>query len=123
MRVYSMVSARAPGSMDPPRPYAPSFHSIRTAVSHFRTLPAPGVPMLAASRDGARVAQLAMVAAFLVAAPVRAQQQEAWQLVQPPQASLVFARDGSLIGELGRELRSSISIATLPKYLPQAFVA
>lgn len=66
---------------------------------------------------------LGALGVLLIAAPVDARAQEAWQLVQPPQASLVFARDGSLIGELGRELRSSISIATLPKYLPHAFVA
>ncbi len=48
---------------------------------------------------------------------------EAWQIVAPPQSSLVFARDGSLIGEIGREWRTSISISTLPKYLPHAFIA
>ncbi|HXN76835.1 MAG TPA: PBP1A family penicillin-binding protein [Gemmatimonadaceae bacterium] len=40
-----------------------------------------------------------------------------------PQASQVLARDGSLIGEIGKEIRTSVSIRTLPKYLPQAFVA
>ncbi len=64
-----------------------------------------------------------LVVSTIVALPIAAQTPEPWRLIQPPQASLVFARDGSLIGELGRELRSSISIATLPKYLPQAFVA
>jgi penicillin-binding protein 1A len=39
------------------------------------------------------------------------------------QASLVLARDGSLIGEIGKEIRTSVSIKSLPKYLPQAFVA
>ncbi|NUR18206.1 MAG: penicillin-binding protein, partial [Gemmatimonadaceae bacterium] len=48
---------------------------------------------------------------------------EPWQLVQPPQSSLVYARDGSLIGEIGREWRTSVSIRTLPKYVGQAFVA
>lgn len=48
---------------------------------------------------------------------------EAWQLIAPPQSSLVFGRDGSLIGEIGREWRTSVPIATLPKYLPQAFIA
>jgi len=47
----------------------------------------------------------------------------AWTIVPMPQASLVFARDGSLIGEIGKEIRTSVSIRTLPKYLPQAFVA
>lgn len=40
-----------------------------------------------------------------------------------PQASLVLARDGSLIGEIGSEIRSNVAIASLPKYLPLAFVA
>ncbi|HET7563530.1 MAG TPA: PBP1A family penicillin-binding protein [Gemmatimonadaceae bacterium] len=50
-------------------------------------------------------------------------QEQAWQLIQPPQATLVLARDGSLIGEIGKQLRTSISIATLPKYVPEAFIA
>jgi 1A family penicillin-binding protein len=48
---------------------------------------------------------------------------EAWTIVPMPQASLVLARDGSLIGEIGKEIRTSVSIRTLPKYLPHAFVA
>ena len=47
----------------------------------------------------------------------------AWQIVPLPQSSLVYARDGSLIGEIGREARTSVSIRTLPKYVGQAFVA
>ena len=58
------------------------------------------------------------------AGPLGAQQgDEPWRLVQPPQSSLVYASDGSLVGEIGREWRTSVSIRTLPKYLPQAFVA
>jgi len=48
---------------------------------------------------------------------------EPWTIVPMAQASLVLARDGSLIGEIGKEIRTSVSIRTLPKYLPQAFVA
>jgi penicillin-binding protein 1A len=47
----------------------------------------------------------------------------AWTIVPMPQASLVLARDGSLIGEIGKEIRTSVSIKTLPTYLPHAFVA
>ena len=69
----------------------------------------------------------ATIALCLVrATPVAAQggaRVEAWQIITPPQSSLVFARDGSLIGEIGREWRTSVSIQTLPAYLPQAFVA
>ena len=48
---------------------------------------------------------------------------EVWQIVRPPQSSLVYARDGAFIGELGKESRTSISIRTLPKYVGQAFIA
>jgi penicillin-binding protein 2D len=48
---------------------------------------------------------------------------EAWRIVRMPQSSLVFARDGSLIAELGREARTSVALTSLPKYVPQAFVA
>ena len=72
-----------------------------------------------------RLAPFAFLAA-LVAVPLAAQQQSAgepWRLIQPPQSSLVFARDGSLIGEIGKEWRTSVAIKTLPKYVGQAFVA
>ncbi|GAC1477189.1 MAG: hypothetical protein NVS1B4_19450 [Gemmatimonadaceae bacterium] len=39
------------------------------------------------------------------------------------QSSLVLARDGSLVGEIGREQRTSVAIATLPKYVGRAFIA
>ena len=48
---------------------------------------------------------------------------EAWQIVPLAQSSLVFARDGSPIGEIGREMRTSVPIRSLPKYVSQAFVA
>lgn len=48
---------------------------------------------------------------------------EVWQIVAQPQSSEVFARDGSLIGEIGTQIRTSISIRTLPRYVPQAFIA
>ncbi len=48
---------------------------------------------------------------------------EAWQILRPPQASMVLARDGSLIGEVGTEFRTSVSLGSLPKHVPQAFIA
>jgi penicillin-binding protein 1A len=48
---------------------------------------------------------------------------EAWQIIKPPQSSMVLARDGSFIGEVGVEFRTSVPIASLPKYVPQAFIA
>ena len=46
-----------------------------------------------------------------------------WQIGPQPQSSLVFARDGAYIGEIGKESRTSVSLRTLPKYVGQAFVA
>ena len=48
---------------------------------------------------------------------------EPWRLIQPPQSSQILARDGSLIADVGRELRTSVSIRSLPRYVPQAFIA
>lgn len=48
---------------------------------------------------------------------------DVWQIVQLPQSSLVLARDSSLIGEIGREWRTSVSLKSLPAYVPKAFVA
>jgi len=48
---------------------------------------------------------------------------EPWRLIQPPQSSQILARDGSLIADVGRELRTSVSIRSLPRYIPQAFIA
>src|SRR5688572_33509859 len=48
---------------------------------------------------------------------------EVWRIVPQPQSSEILARDGSLIGEVGTQIRTSISIRTLPRYVPPAFVA
>lgn len=48
---------------------------------------------------------------------------EAWQIISLPQSSEILARDGSLIGEIGSQIRTSVSIRALPKYVGQAFVA
>jgi len=71
---------------------------------------------------------LALAALLLAPASVSGQQSrspdtEPWTIVPVPQASLVLARDGSLIGEIGKEIRTSVSIKSLPGYLPRAFVA
>jgi penicillin-binding protein 1A len=67
----------------------------------------------------------------LVAAPLAAQGAakgaagtgEPWSIITPPQVTLVLARDGTLIGEIGRERRLSIALRTLPRYVGQAFIA
>lgn len=75
---------------------------------------------------GQRVA-LAPIAGLLLCATVASAQTrpsaEAWRIVPQPQSSEILARDGSLIGEVGTQLRRSISIRTLPRYVAQAFVA
>ncbi|MGQ0641930.1 MAG: transglycosylase domain-containing protein [Gemmatimonadaceae bacterium] len=46
-----------------------------------------------------------------------------WRIVSAPQSSVVLARDGSLLGEIGAQWRSSVPLRSLPRYVPQAFVA
>ncbi len=48
---------------------------------------------------------------------------EPWRIISPPQASLVLARDGNLLGVIGRERRVSVPLQTLPGYVGQAFIA
>ncbi|MBM3906521.1 MAG: transglycosylase domain-containing protein [Gemmatimonadetes bacterium] len=48
---------------------------------------------------------------------------EAWQITPLAQSSQVYARDGSLIGEIGRQWRTSVPLSSLPRYLPQAVIA
>ena len=66
---------------------------------------------------------LVVGSALLSAAPLCAQRSDPAAIVPLPQASLVLARDGSVIGEIGRQVRTSIAIASLPRYVAQAFVA
>jgi penicillin-binding protein 1A len=62
--------------------------------------------------------------AAALALPLAAQQPaEPWRIIEPPQSSLVLARDGSLIGEIGREWRTNVPLRSLPQYVGQAFVA
>ena len=66
------------------------------------------------------------IALTATATSLSAQEREpndAWRMIVPPQSSLVFARDGSLIGELGPQKRTLISIRSLPRYVGHAFVA
>ena len=48
---------------------------------------------------------------------------EPWRILAPLQSSVVLARDGSVIGEVGREWRTLVPLKSLPKYVPQAFIA
>ena len=48
---------------------------------------------------------------------------EPWRIITPPQATLVLARDGAALGEIGRERRVSVPLRTLPRHVGQAFIA
>ena len=64
------------------------------------------------------------LALLIVPAMLQGQQPaEAWQIIIPPQASIIFANDGSMIGEIGKESRLNVAFRTLPKYVGQAFIA
>jgi penicillin-binding protein 2D len=76
----------------------------------------PRASALVASQAARALLLLALTASTAAA-------QDPSRIVPLPQSSLVLASDGSLIGEIGREWRTSISIRSLPKYLPAAFVA
>lgn len=88
-----------------------------------RRIPVPGRHLRAAPVGAALVVLASLTPRVAPAQEPKPPQEEAWQLITPPQSSLVFARDGSLIGEIGREWRTIVSIRTLPAYLPNAFIA
>ncbi|HEY0778741.1 MAG TPA: PBP1A family penicillin-binding protein [Gemmatirosa sp.] len=47
-----------------------------------------------------------------------------WRIIPLAQASIVLARDGStVVGEIGRQIRTSVAVRSLPRFLPAAFVA
>jgi penicillin-binding protein 2D len=61
---------------------------------------------------------------MLLARPAGAQGTgEPWRIIDLPQSSLIYARDHTILGEVGRQLRTSVPLASLPAYLPQAFIA
>ncbi len=66
-----------------------------------------------------------LAAGLLLAAPasVHAQRSDPAAIIPLPQSSVVLARDGSVIGEFGKQVRTSIAIGSLPRYVAQAFVA
>jgi len=75
-------------------------------------------------RRGQRAALFALAALLSATAPLEAQsRREPWRIVPQPQSSQIVARDGSLIGEIGAQLRTSVPLRSLPKYVAQAFIA
>ena len=59
----------------------------------------------------------------VTAAALGAQGGDPAAIIPLPQSSLVLARDGSVIGEFGRQVRTNIALSSLPRYVGQAFVA
>jgi penicillin-binding protein 2D len=77
-----------------------------------------------ATTRGTVLGILTALAAFV--GPLGAQERESnepWRIITPPQSSLVFARDGSLVGEIGRQKRTLVALRSLPRYVGQAFIA
>lgn len=62
----------------------------------------------------------ALTLAVFLAAPLGAQEVT---LKAPPQSARVYARDGSLLAELGPQVRTVVSLRSLPPYVWKAFVA
>ncbi|HET6764715.1 MAG TPA: PBP1A family penicillin-binding protein, partial [Longimicrobiaceae bacterium] len=69
------------------------------------------------------LALIGAAAAVLVAAPAARAQGSGVELVVPTQSAQVYARDGSLIAELGPQVRTIVSLQSLPQYVPRTFVA
>src|SRR5687767_8942191 len=83
------------------------------------------MPMHVISARRAGLAAAIALGAMLPGTPIGAQNAtvEPWQIIRPAQSSLVLAADGSLVGEIGRQWRTNVPIASLPKYVGNAFVA
>jgi penicillin-binding protein 1A len=48
---------------------------------------------------------------------------EPWRIVPLPQSTVVYARDGAMLGEFGKQVRTSVALRTVPRYVPSAFIA
>ena len=72
---------------------------------------------------------IALANGAIAGAPLQAQSSasrdstEAWRIIRTPQSSMVFARDGSFIGEIGNQFRTNVPLSSLPRHVPHAFIA
>ena len=72
---------------------------------------------------------IALATGAIAGAPLQAQSPaprdstEAWRIIRTPQSSMVFARDGSFIGEIGNQFRTNVPLSSLPRHVPHAFIA
>lgn len=134
MGYYLRPSRRLPL---PVRPLSPEHRRVpapRTVRPGTAAHTPGGVTEGACPAPGARAAGWAIalaVAAGLWTVPSAVELQaqpaapasEPWRIIELPQSSQVLARDGSLIAEVGRQWRTVVPLRTLPRYVPQAFVA
>jgi penicillin-binding protein 2D len=103
-------------------------HSGMPAPSARRSVP-PAAGLPPRRRRSWPLVAAASALLVLAAGPLLAQggapsrPSEPWRILEVPQATLVLARDGSLLGSLGAERRLSVPLASLPPYVGQAFVA
>lgn len=74
------------------------------------------------ARAPVRAARLLLSLALAGAAPGVARAQEI-ALKAPPQSARILARDGSLLAEIGPQVRSWVPLRSLPSYVPRTFVA
>lgn len=74
-------------------------------------------------RQQALSLSLAALLALSSGASAQSRESDVWRIVQPPQSSQILARDGSLIGEVGDQIRTNVFLRTLPRYVGQAFIA
>ena len=99
--------------------------ALRATAVKFPRVTSRHLPLRAPARPA--LAILVSLGLFAFARPAAAQQPAstgpAWRFVVQPQSTVVYARDGSVIGEFGREIRTNVAIASLPKYVGQAFIA
>jgi penicillin-binding protein 1A len=81
--------------------------------------------MLSRTLSTALLVSVAAAPAYAQTAPATVQRprSDAWEIITPPQATVVLARDGTLIGQIGRERRLSVALRGLPKYVGNAFIA
>ncbi len=66
---------------------------------------------------------LALIFSAAASGAAGAQANDASSIILLPQSSVVLARDGSVIGEFGKQVRTNVAISSLPKFVGQAFVA
>src|SRR5215207_7299218 len=84
----------------PPRAFPRRFVPVFGQLTHL-----PASRRRSLSRAAAAIS-LALAAP--AAAPLAAQDAEPWRIVPQPQSTQVLARDGSLVAEFGRQLRTNV---------------